>query len=300
MVDERHIIGVKGLGDPFILNFGRKYYLYYTDIEHGAKGFCVRQSIDLKNWSAPKRIYEIGDSSYGDRDFWAPQVVYRDGKFIMHYSCRGKQSGSLRICAAVSENPDGIFADISDKKPLFDFGYSCIDGTVFTDGEKNYLFYSRDCSENIVDGIHESQIYAVELTRDLTGIVGSPVLIIRPDREYEFISGTWRWNEAPSVIKHGELYYLTYSTNYFKSRYYSVCYAVSAHLLYGWTKPEHNILLQFKEGVISGPGHNSFFSDNEGKTRCAYHIHSEYGVGGEDRQLCIGQLVFSGDEPKII
>ncbi|MBQ4607951.1 MAG: family 43 glycosylhydrolase, partial [Clostridia bacterium] len=183
--------------------------------------------------------------------------------------------------------------------PLFDFGYAVIDGTLVIgrDGTP-YMIYSRDCSENVVNGIHESHLYGVQLAADLLSTVGEPVLLTQPDVPWETVSGDYRWNEGPYVVEHDGRYYLYYSGNYYASKEYSVGVAVADHPLGPYTKQANNPILRHietEEGVlVSGPGHNSFFCvGNELFT--SYHTHTYTNAPSGNRQVCIDRAGFHAD-----
>ena len=85
---------------------------------------------------------------------------------------------------ARASTPSGPFTDISDH-PIFDPGYPIIDANVFAEDGRYYLYYSRCCYEHKVDGLEESWIYGVELAPDFSGVKGEPVLLLRPEQEWE-------------------------------------------------------------------------------------------------------------------
>lgn len=43
----------------------------------------------------------------------------------------------------------------------------------------------RCCYEHKVDGLEESWIYGVDLAPDFSGVKGEPVLLLRPEQEWE-------------------------------------------------------------------------------------------------------------------
>ena len=79
-----------------------------------------------------------------------------------------------------------------------------------------------DCSEQIINGVHTSTIYGVEVDKTLTKFIGTPVLLSKPDTEVETtINKEWHWNEGPAVIHLNGRYYLNYSLNpYFDRNFY--------------------------------------------------------------------------------
>ncbi|BAJ63176.1 glycoside hydrolase family 43 protein [Anaerolinea thermophila] len=289
-------LSITHIGDPFVLKApDGKYYCYATSAPDGFKAWC---SIDLVHWESLGYVYSLTEKSWGERDFWAPEVIYYQGKYIMHYTARWKENHSLRLGVAISEKPEGPFIDVFSH-PMFDFGYATIDGHVFIDDDKRaYLYYSKDCSENIVDGRHESHLYVVELESNLLSIRGEPVKIAQPEQEWELRSGNeWRWNEGPFMIKRNGKYYLMYSANFYASRDYAIGYAIANHPLGPFQKAAHNPILYSTSPEISGPGHNSVISSPDGKELfIVYHIHTNPDCPSDDRQICIDRLLFQDDD----
>jgi GH43 family beta-xylosidase len=286
---------IKNIGDPFVLRTqDGTYYCYATS---AADGFKAWRSSDLVNWQDIGYVYKRSDDSWGTSDFWAPEVVYYNNKYYMHYSARWGKNESLRIGVAVANDPGGPFTD-AFKHPMFDFGYAAIDGHVFVDDDGGkYFYYSRDCSENVVDGRHESHLYVAELNDDLISFKGEPLLIARPEQEWEIRSGAeWRWNEGPFIVKHHSRYYLMYSANFYASRDYSVGYAVADHPLGTFNKAPHNPILVSPNEQISGPGHNSVTTSPDGKDLfIVYHVHTDPQHPSGDRQVCIDRMGFRED-----
>ena len=286
---------IKNIGDPFVLRASDgTYYCYATSAPDGFKAWS---STDLINWMDTGYIYKRREDSWGASDFWAPEVVYYEGKYFLHYSARWQQNQSLRIGVAIADSPGGPFIDVSNR-PMFDFGYAAIDGHVLLDEDgRKYFYYSRDCSENVVDGRHESHLYVAELDDDLTSLKGEPLLIAKPEQEWELRSGPeWLWNEGPFVLKYDSRYYLMYSANFYASRDYSVGYAVAESPMGPFVKVAHNPILASPNAEISGPGHNSVTTSPDGSELfIVYHIHTDAQNPSGDRQVCIDRMGFRKD-----
>ena len=286
-------LNLSDIGDPFILPANGKYYAFATG---GTVGYFVWESEDLISFGNRQKAFRR--ASWASGDYWAPEVYEHEGQYVMFYSARRKADGSLRVGVALSERPEGPYEDPLGE-PLFDFGYAAIDASLYIDADGTpYLYYSRDCSENTVNGRHESHLYVVELDKTLLETAGNPVLLTVPDQPWEKHSGTWRWNEGPSVINHGGLYYLYYSANYFASKEYGVGYAVAESPLGPFRKPENNQLLRYLEDdqgvLISGPGHNSFFQAGP-ELFTAYHTHRYPLAPSGNRQLNLDRAGFHQD-----
>ena len=281
------VTDVTNIGDPFVLRVGETYYLYATGF---TDGFDCRTSNDLVHWSKPHRAYQMGKKSFGYTDFWAPEVVAHNGRYLMHYTARRRSDDTLLIGVAASDSPEGPFVDVTDG-PMFDFGYAAIDGHVVRDESGNYLFFSRDCSQHIVDGRRESRILAVRLDDSLTRTVGEPIPIIFPDCPWETVTGDTRWNEGPFVVKRDGIYYLMYSAGYFAAPSYATGYAVSRSLLGPYKKSPDNPLL-CSVGAISGPGHNCVVTAPDGTDYCVFHVHTDPANPSQNRRMCFCPIVF--------
>ena len=288
---------VDKIGDPFVLCENGKYYMYATS-PFDAIGFRVWTSDDLENWTEVGLCYEKTDECFGCCDFWAPEVIYNKntGKYVLHYSARDKASGVLKTGVAVADSPLGPFTDAVKGKPMFDFGkdIATIDASCFVDDDgKAYLYFVKDCSMNVINGVHISQIYCAPLTEDYLSLNGEVKLITTPDSEWEIKRSTdWQWNEGPFVVKHDGKYYLTYSSNCYNTKYYSVGYAVADKPFGKFVKAEENPILSYIDNVTSGPGHNMFFKDKNGVLTCAYHIHTYLDAPSADRKVCFSPAYF--------
>ncbi|MEZ0536818.1 family 43 glycosylhydrolase [Caldicellulosiruptoraceae bacterium PP1] len=276
------------VADPFILKYNNKYYLYATS-ERGAGmsgGFEVWESPDLVNFEYKGFAYKSNEKSWGFDSFWAPEVLYYNGKFYLFYSAAGMIDGNktLRICLAESNSPLGPFVDI--KAPLFDFGYAAIDAHPFVDNGQVYLYYSRDCSENPT-----SDIYVVKLSKDLKNTIGEAKFLLTPSQSWEIGA---KWNEGPFVVKHNNKYYLFYSANFYASPDYSVGYAVSNNPLGPFIKAKENPILK-KNSFVTGPGHNSVVKSPDDREYFIVYHTQMIKEGTYLRQLAIDRLLFTKD-----
>lgn len=291
------ITNMTNIGDPQIIFHEGKYYCYATYNNGKTEGFYVWVSQDLASWSEPKLAFRAIDS-WGERQFWAPEVVYHNGKFVMHYTARSRQLQSLRMGVAVADSPQGPFEDVHGK-PMFDLGYATIDGSVLRCEEGNFFYYSRDCSQNIIDGVKTSQLYCVKLNEDLTEAVGEHVLVSTPTEEFEKKSLLVEkfqvphlWNEGPCVLKLGAQYVMNYSANYFASNDYAICVATADSPMGPWTKALNNPVLSCRSDLF-GAGHNAFFLDKDGVLRTSFHIQTDPQNPSSDRTTVIGTVKFA-------
>lgn len=304
------------LGDPFVLKDDNKYYMYGTG--GGAdKGFVAYSSTDLKNWDRVGQVYHsTNKNGWGIDAFWAPEVYKRNGKYYLFYSAQWKhnptnEKENFKIGVAISDSPAGPFTDMKNA-PIFDPGYPIIDANVLFENGKTYLYYSRCCYKHPVKSevaewakkkgwyieIEESWVYGVELKPDLSGVIGKPVLLLRPPvkmakEEWESRSVTAheanrRWTEGSFIFKNKSTYYMMYSANNFDGQHYAVGYATSKSPLGPFTKAANNPVLQ-KNGEVTGTGHNSITRSPDGKEMlCVYHGRT--AATGHERLVFIDKM----------
>lgn len=290
------ITDMTNIGDPQILLHEDTYYCYATHNDGKTEGFYVWKSQDLQHWSEPKMAFRAADY-WGDGKFWAPEVVYHNGKFVMHYSAKSRDLQSLRIGVAVADSPEGPFTDVHGK-PMFDLGYATIDGSVLRCEQGNFLYYSRDCCENIIDGVKISQLYCVRLNEDLTETEGEHILVSTPTEEFEkkSLADPFKlphlWNEGPCVIERDGIFVMNYSANWYASNHYAICVSTARDPFGPWEKSGNNPVLSCREDLF-GAGHNAFFVDKEGTLRTSFHIQTDSKAPSGDRRTVIGTVAFS-------
>ena len=278
---------VTDIGDPFIVRTDEAYYMYATSFV--ADGFKVWKSQDMESWEDLGVCLDLS-GSWTELDYWAPEVICHNGKYIMHFTARRKSDHSLRIGAAVSDSPEGPFTDVHHG-PMFDLGYAAIDGHVFIDDDgKAWFYFSKDCSENYVTPtLRASQMCGCRLSDDLLHIASEPITLFGPSESYDFkILGDQAWNEAPYVLKKDGQYYMTYSANCYHTRDYCICLAKADAPMGPFRKADGPILTCGAEGAdFSGPGHNAFFRDRDGKLKMTFHIHTYENAPSPNRKACI-------------
>lgn len=251
-------INLVPLADPFILLYNDTYYAYGTGSEDGIE---VMISEDLIYWQKVKNerhgLALHKDDSFGDKWFWAPEVYYVNGKFYMYYSAEE------HMCVAISDSPIGPFIQ-EEKEPML-VGEKTIDNSLFIDEDGTpYLFFDR-----FNDGLN---IWVAELEKDLkTIIIETLHPCIHVSQEWEEV---WpRVNEGAFVIKHNDLYYMTYSANSYESQFYGIGCATAKDIMGEWTKYTHNPLLQMP-GNLVGVGHSSMFRDKDDDWNIVFHAHN--------------------------
>lgn len=162
--------------DPYILPYDGKYYMYGTRGEgcwDTCSGFDVYVSEDMVNWSEPISVFEKSEDFWGEYEFWAPEVHYKDGKFYMFASFKAK--GRCRAThILVSDRPDKPFLPLS-KKPQTPENWECLDGTLYIENDGTpYMVFCHEWMQ-----IHNGEMCAVRLSEDLSEPIGEPIVLFR-------------------------------------------------------------------------------------------------------------------------
>lgn len=314
-------------GDPYILKGSDS--IYYMVGTGGLKdGFKMFSSTNLKDWKDEGRIYKGNtDTSWNVGNFWAPELYEINQRFYLFFSADWRKNPTnekenFRIGVAVSDNVKGPYEDLYNR-PIFDPGYPIIDANLLFEDGKVYLYYSRCCYKNVVETelsrwarskgmfneIEESWVYGVEIKSDFSGIIGEPILLLRPPLDMSDKQSEWesrsvtagevnrRWTEGSYIFKRNDLYYLMYSANYFGGEYYAVGYATSNSPLGPFTKAIENPILEKntdRGGIISGTGHNSLtIAPNGEQLLCVYHARTT--LSGNSRLVFIDNMEIQSD-----
>jgi len=139
-----------------------------------------------------------------------------------------------------------------------------IDNSLFIDNDGTaYLYFVR-----FNNG---SAVWSAQLDADLKTINSSSL------KQHLVVSQEWEkvWglvNEGPFVIKHNNLYYMTYSANSYESQRYGIGLATASSPTGPWTKYAGNPILQLPADLV-GVGHNALFLDKNGKLKIVFHAH---------------------------
>lgn len=305
------------VGDPYLYydESEKLFYLYGTT---GGNRFDYYTSKDLVEWSEPQNCFTPAQGDWCDsRDrLWAPEMHKIGDRYWLYYSAGDRTDGNKLHCSvAVGDSPSGPFSNYIDANatgavPRFKFDFATIDGTVFEDEDGSlYYYFAKD---QVYDAAYQgnvSTIWGVELEnpytikagcqpRQLTR-VGYADMTSNTKRSWEDVNG--HWNEGPFMVKHEGNYYLTYSVNFYQSKYYGVGYAVSGNPLNDFVKPEKNMLLGTIKGeaskewdYVSGTGHHMFLNIGN-QSYAVYHKHYNIKEAGNVRIYTLDSYGFRED-----
>lgn len=288
--------------DPFVLKYGGEYWGYSTGIWQAERCFGILHSRDLIHWQ------EIGGALEplpgGHTCYWAPEVTYDEGRFLLYYSVGNETYMQIRV--AVAEHPAGPFVDSGRSLTSEEFA---IDPHVFIDDDgAKYLFYATD----FLTHTHIGTGTVMDRLTDSFTLAGKPRPVTRARFDWQVYDpqraekGGVRWHtvEGPAVIKRKNRYYQMFSGGNWKNISYGVSYAFTDDLATKeeWQQASDGIrvlpILRTLPGQVTGPGHNSIVRgpDNQ-QWFCVYHRWAE---DHSARLMCIDRLDWVGQHLTVI
>lgn len=263
------------LADPFIFYADGTYYAYGT---YASDGILVYTSKDLRTWHRQGLALNKRDTNV-PRFFWAPEVYKIGDEYIMYFS------GNEHLYVAKSKSPLGPFRQVGSKPMLAE---KSIDSSLFYDKKgRPFLTFVR-----MNDG---NNIWVAPLEKDLCTIDSTRM------RHSFSVSQPWervqaRVVEGPCVFRRGGKYVMIYSANDYQSQRYGLGIATAKNPLGPWEKRADNPFLQCPDTLV-GVGHNSFFTDKDGKLRIVFHAHNSR-TSIHPRNMYIGTLEFPDKKDK--
>lgn len=291
------IITFSSAADPTVIRTDEGFYLYAT--QTNSYWIPIYFSKDLVNWEFKRSAFRNAtkpkpDILPGGGAFWAPEIRYINGKYVLYFSWAKWGDGSISYTAvATSDSPVG---DFLNAKPLLitdDFGSNCIDQFYYEEDKKKYMFVGSF-----------NGIYVTELTDDglsvKRGADGKPVL-------KKQVCG--RAFEGTNIYKKGKYYYLFASINNCcpnngMDSKYKVVVGRSENLLGPYVDRKGKdmldnsweLVLEGDGETFFGPGHNSIIiPDDAGTDWMIYHsyVKENSTVGG--RLGMLDRIVWSPD-----
>ena len=280
----------KGFGDPVIFSWKSKWYFISTCDNTGDVGIYVREADTVQglfDGDIKQHLvlpYDPGRELI--QTFWAPEFHVIGGELYILFAVSGKQWGPQ--CHMMRLKQDGSITDPGswsdpikvvrkDGSPLSE-GAISLDMTYIKSGRGSYVVWSY--REHINDPLDTgSMLYISSVDeKEPWKLTSDPVLLSRPLYGWENVEGTIN-NEAPYAYIRNNRIYLTYSGGAANGYTYAVGLFTAdndADLLdmASWSKSITPVM-NFYNVDEYGPGHNSFYTDENGNLMIAYHAETE-------------------------
>ena len=163
--------------DPSARVFNERLYVYPSHDEDTATWFSMQDwhvfsTRDMQNWTDHGVAFSLKDISWADHEAWAPDCIYRNGKYYFYYPVEASKIG-----VAISDSPTGPFRDPLDSALIHtdSRGVVCnrdfIDPAVFIDDDGQAYLYMGQLVVNVIklneDMIsYDGKVYLLEGTDD--------------------------------------------------------------------------------------------------------------------------------------
>ncbi|MFC7674352.1 glycoside hydrolase family 43 protein [Mycolicibacterium sp. GCM10028919] len=266
------------VADPFVLAADGWFYLYHTGHDVGVP---VYRSRDLVSWSGTSLALAPDPAiPWAACDFWAPEVVFRDGLFYMYVAATSRRADGApddderRLAVAHAETPMGPF-ELSDR-PLIEDVWA-IDAHPFQDTDGSWwMFYNvRNDETRYADGTIGCGNAVARLPEPQRMSDDRRTILVPTERWEGNADGSWYWNEGAFVVRRGQTLLQTYSGGWFADGTYAIGTATADRPDGPWRKNPDNPLLVSSEQVV-GPGHDCIVTGPDGFTDfLVYHAHAD-------------------------
>ena len=280
----------RGYGDPVVFRHDGKWYFLGTSDNRNDIGLYVREADSAESLFAPDTAEHLilpYDPERGfEQTFWAPEFHIIGGEAYILFAVSGsvwgpqchvmKLKNGGRITRA-EDWEDPVPVTRRDGIPLSADGIT-LDMTYIKAGSGSYMAWSY---RRHIDTPRDtgSMLYIASVSEhEPWRLTGEPVLLSRPLYGWENVAGTIN-NEGPYALVRDGKVYLTYSGGSANS----YTYALGMLTADGdndltdpgaWTKSTAPVLTFRSVAGEYGPGHNSFFVNDEGETMIAYHAET--------------------------
>ncbi len=267
--------------DPGVIQVGDQWFLTHTGkTDQGT--FPLYQSDDLVHWREAGALFPPGqEPSWAQGQYWAPEIHKVGDHYVAYFNALEKDSGRLRLGAAVSDQVDGNYRDIGHPLVSND-KVSLIDPTYFRDQDGSQYLYWK---ENGNAQGEPSKIMAAQLSPDGLQLTGKPQEVLRND------PSSWEDKvvEGPEVMRHDGHVYLFYAGNNYGTKDYAEGVARATSPLGPFEKAPEPVLQSNRDW--QGPGHASLTQDAEGNDWMVYHAwHGNPKNNSEGRQILLDPI----------
>lgn len=287
--------------DPYITKGNDGYYYFtasypaFSDAEHGYDRIILRRSRTVKGLAdaEEKTVWKAHDEGIMARHIWAPEIHFIGGKWYIFFAA-GNSDDVWHIRPYVLEcdgnDPyNDTWTEKGKMQPCdedeISFNSFSLDMTYFEHRGKHYLIWAEI--------IGDSSLFMAEIKpEEPWKLTSRPILLTKPGYDWEKV--TFRVNEGASVLKTKDKVYVFFSASGTGAEYCMgrLSADTDADLMNpaNWEKLDHPVLTTDDLPGESGPGHNSFVTDENGDLLLVYHARPESHIHGNCGTFCSESL----------
>ena len=280
----------RGYGDPVIFRWEGRWYYISTNDNLDDIGLYVREADTVEGLFTEgireHLILPFSPERGFEQTFWAPEFHVIGGELYILFAVSGhqwgpqchmmrKKKGGRIIEPDAWENPVRVVR--KDGTPLADAAIT-LDMTYIRAQSGSYVIWSwREHIGTPLDS--GSMLYIASIDEsEPWRLTSDPVLLTRPLLGWENVAGTIN-NEGPYAFQRDGRVFVTYSGGSANSYTYVLGLLTADSgsdllSLRSWTKQQTPVLTFYSVKGEYGPGHNSFYTDDEGDLMIAYHAET--------------------------
>lgn len=276
---------LKGYGDPVIFPWEGKWYFLGTNDNQNDIGIYVREAdtVEALFGSGEHLILGVDEEKGFVQTFWAPEFHVIGRELYILFAVSGKAWGPqchlmrLKKGGHITESADWeepVKVLRKDGSPLGPDGIT-LDMTYLKAGGASYMVWSYRRGIG-TPGDTGSMLYIAGVEEHAPWkLSGEPVLLSRPLFGWENVSGTIN-NEGPHGFTRDGRVYLAYSGGAANGYTYVLGLLTAEENqdltdVRVWKKSGFPVLSFYSVKGEYGPGHHSFYADEDGKLMMAYH-----------------------------
>lgn len=178
------------LRDPYILPdpATQTYYLVTSSVRPAglkANAVSVLRSKDLRTWTGPYPVFEIGPDFWAQGHIWAPEMHLYKGRYYLFATMNGSrrlpdepwpdwpEKTARGTQVLVADSPMGPFRPFHNRSHT-DPNIMALDGTLWVEEGVPYMVYCHEWVQ-----IKDGTIELVRLKDDLSDVIGPPVTLFK-------------------------------------------------------------------------------------------------------------------------
>ena len=293
--------------DPYVLREGNEWYFTASVPEYDRIALRRAGSLEGLRDAEEVVVWRAHEKGVMSKHIWAPELHRLDGRWYIYFAA-GEVDDIWNIRPWVLEcggdnplNDPWVERGMLRRAGGDDFSFTdfSLDMTVFDHNGRRYCVWA----EKVSVGRKISNLYIAEMADPLT-LKTPQMLLTSPSYAWER-HGFWV-NEGPAFVAHGDRVYLTYSASDTGPAYCMGLLWAEADAdlmdISAWHKSNHPVYTTDAEKGLYGPGHNTFFTDEQGRVYTAYHARPYDEIIGDplydpNRHCFIMKVPFEGGLP---
>lgn len=287
--------------DPYITKGADGYYYFtasypaFGDADHGYDRIILRRSETVAGLAdtEEKTIWKAHKEGIMARHIWAPEIHFIKGKWYIFFAAGDSDNiWNIRPYVLECDGNDPYNDTWTEKGKMqasdddtVSFNSFSLDMTYFEHKGKHYLIWAEI--------IGDSSLFMAEINPECPWkLTSKPILLTKPEYDWEKVN--FRVNEGASVLKTDDKVYVFFSASGTGAEYCMgrLSASVDADLMNpdSWEKVCNPVLTTSDLTGESGPGHNSFVTDENGDLLLVYHARPESHMRGECGTYCSESL----------